>query len=150
MYLLLSVLGLRCLLGFSLVAESQGLLFSCNLQASHCSALLQSMGSRAHELCYLWHTCSIVAAPRLQSTGSIVVVHQLSCSTSCGIFLDQGSNPCVLPWQTDSLPLSHQRRPGFSFLKYKVEIIIESFFTRNSEVEMIALSEALKTQPVIE
>ena len=65
MYLLLAVLGLRCLLGFSLVAESQGLLFSCSLQASRCSALLQSMGSRAHELRYLWHMCSIVAAPRL-------------------------------------------------------------------------------------
>ena len=25
-----------------------------------------------------------------------------------GIFLDQGSNPHLLPWQVDSLPLSHQ------------------------------------------
>ena len=32
----------------------------------------------------------------LQSTGSIVVVHRLSCSAACGIFLDQGSNPCSL------------------------------------------------------
>ena len=80
----------------------------------------------------------------------MVVARGLSCSMACGIFPDQGLNPCLLQWQTDSLPLSHQRRPGFSFLKYKVEIIIESFFTRNSEVEMIALSEALKTQPVIE
>ena len=28
-----------------------------------------------------------------------------------GIFLDQGSNPCLLYWQADSLPLSHQRNP---------------------------------------
>ena len=28
-----------------------------------------------------------------------------------GIFLTQGSNPCLLPWQADSLPLSHQGSP---------------------------------------
>ena len=31
----------------------------------------------------------------------------LSCSTACGIFPDQGSNPGPLHWQADSLPLSH-------------------------------------------
>ena len=36
------------------------------------------------------------------------MVHRLSCSMACGIFLDQGSNPCLLPWQVDSLLLSHQ------------------------------------------
>ena len=44
--------------------------------------LLRSMGSRC--------------------TGSVVVVHGLSCSVACGIFLDQGSNPCPLHWQADS------------------------------------------------
>ena len=28
-----------------------------------------------------------------------------------GIFLAQGSNPCFLHWQVDSLPLSHQGSP---------------------------------------
>ena len=28
-----------------------------------------------------------------------------------GIFPSQGSNPCLLHWQADSLPLSHQGRP---------------------------------------
>ena len=28
-----------------------------------------------------------------------------------GIFLTQGPNPCLLHWQADSLPLSHQRSP---------------------------------------
>ena len=32
----------------------------------------------------------------------------LSCSEVCKIFLDQGSNPCLLHWQADSLPLNHQ------------------------------------------
>ena len=33
---------------------------------------------------------------------SVVVAHGLSCSAACGIFLDQGSNPCPLHWQVDS------------------------------------------------
>uniref|UniRef100_A0A8C6B8Q3 Uncharacterized protein n=1 Tax=Monodon monoceros TaxID=40151 RepID=A0A8C6B8Q3_MONMO len=33
------------------------------------------------------------------STGSVVVAQGLSCSAACGIFLDQGSNPCRLHWQ---------------------------------------------------
>ena len=31
-----------------------------------------------------------------------------SLSLHQGIFPTQGSNPCLLPWQADSLPLSHQ------------------------------------------
>ena len=30
----------------------------------------------------------------------------------CGIFLDQGSNPCPLHWQTGSYPLHHQGSPN--------------------------------------
>ena len=36
----------------------------------------------------------------------------LSCSRACGIFPDQGSNPCLLHWQVDSLPLSHEGSPA--------------------------------------
>ena len=43
--------------------------------------------------------------------GSVVVVHGPSCSTACGIFPDQGSNPCPLHWQADSQPLRHQGSP---------------------------------------
>ena len=52
----------------------------------------------------------VIPIPRLQSTGS-VVAHRFSCSITCRIFPDQGSNPCVLHWQADSLPLSHQGSP---------------------------------------
>ena len=31
------------------------------------------------------------------------VVHGLSCPTACGIFPDQGSNPCPLHWQADGV-----------------------------------------------
>ena len=30
------------------------------------------------------------------------MAHGLSCSSACGIFLDQGSNLCLLHWQADS------------------------------------------------
>ena len=51
---------------------------------------------------------SAVVAPELQRAGSVVVARGLTCSVACGIFPDQGSNPCLLHWQADSLPLSHQ------------------------------------------
>jgi len=53
----------------------------------------------------------VFAAPGLQSTGSIVVMHGLSCSVACVIFPDQGLNPCLLHWQVDSFSLSHQTSP---------------------------------------
>ena len=62
---------------------------------------------------------SVAVTPRLQSTGS-TVVHGLSCSVACGIFLDQGSNPCLLPWRADSSPLSHQRNPSNSMIFYNI------------------------------
>ena len=43
--------------------------------------------------------------------GSVVVAHGPRCSAACGIFLDQGSNPCPLHWQADSQPLRHQGSP---------------------------------------
>ena len=51
------------------------------------------------------------AAPGLQSTGSVAVVHRIRCSVARGIFLDQGTNLRLLHWQADSVPLSHQRKP---------------------------------------
>ena len=54
--------------------------------------------------------------------GSVVVAHGLSCSAACGIFPDQGSNPCPLHRQADSQPLRHQGSPVpvFSFLMWGV------------------------------
>ena len=49
----------------------------------------------------LWSTGS-------RRAGSVVVAHGPSCSAACGIFPDQGSNPCPLHWQADSQPLRHQ------------------------------------------
>ena len=50
---------------------------------------------------------SLVAEPRLQGPPASVAVAwglcsaalRLSCPTACGIFPEQGSNPCLLHWQ---------------------------------------------------
>ena len=47
----------------------------------------------------------------LWSAGSVIVAHGPSCSAACGIFPDQGSNPCALHWQANSQPLRHQGSP---------------------------------------
>ena len=48
--------------------------------------------------------------------GSVVLAHGPSCSAACGIFPDQGLNPCPLHWQADSQPLCHQGSPVGRFL----------------------------------
>ena len=56
----------------------------------------------AHGLSSCGARASVVRAHGLQSAGSVVVPHGLSCSTACGILLDQRSNPSPLHWQADS------------------------------------------------
>ena len=71
---------------------------------SSCGAwaqLLQHTGSSVHRPQQLWCTGSVVVARGPQSTDSVVVAHGLSCSVACGIFPDQGSNPCPLHQQAD-------------------------------------------------
>ena len=48
--------------------------------------------------------------------GSAIVAHGPSRSAACGIFPDQGSNPCPLHWQADSQPLRHHGSPAGGFL----------------------------------
>ena len=79
----MAALGLRCCVRAFSSCGKRGLLFTAVSGFSlQWLLLLQSMGSR--------------------HAGSVVVVHGLSCSAACGIFLDQGSNPCPLHWQADS------------------------------------------------
>ena len=81
--------------GLSLVAVSGGHSSSrCAGLSPSWPLLLRSTGSRR--------------------AGSVVVAHGLSCPAACGIFPDQGSNPCPLHWQADSQPLRHQGNPDLS------------------------------------
>ena len=70
LFLLLVELGLRCRSGFSLVVASGGYsLVAVRGLLIAVAFRLQSTGSRALALLWLWHVGSVVAAPRFQSTG---------------------------------------------------------------------------------
>ena len=80
----------------------------------------------------------------LRSTGSrrassTIVAHGSSRSVACGIFLDQGSNPCPLHWQADSQPLRHQGSPIY-FLDVFVYILNRNFKTTIIKIEVISPS----------
>ena len=64
----------------------------------------------------LWSTGS-------RRVGSVVVAHGPSCSAACGIFPDQGSNPCPLHRQADSQPLRHQGSPVPLYFNVSLVII---------------------------
>ena len=55
--------------------------------------------------------------------GSVIVAHGPSRSAACGIFPDQGSNPCALHWQADSQPLRHQGSPNMVSWKFKYKLL---------------------------
>ena len=56
--------------------------------------------------------------------GSVIVAQGSSCSVACGIFPDQGPNPCPLHWQADSQPLRHQGSPLLVFLISLISALI--------------------------
>ena len=100
-YLFLAVLGLRFVQGLSLVAVSGG------HPSSRCG---DHSSSRCTGLSLSWPLPLRGTGSR--RAGSVVVAHGPSCSVACGIFPDQGSNPCPLYWQADSQPLRHQGSPN--------------------------------------
>ena len=74
-----------CVLALSSCSE-RGLLSGCGAQASHCG------GFSCCGALVLGSQASVFAAPGLQSSGSVVVVHGLSCPAAGGrvVFPDQG------------------------------------------------------------
>ena len=91
--LFLAALGLRCVVWAFSSCSRRGLLFIevGGLLILVASLLFLSLGSRVHGVRQL-------VACWLQSTGSVAVVHGVIYSKACGIFPDQGWNPCV-GWQ---------------------------------------------------
>ena len=61
---------------------------------------------------------TVVASP-VADAGSAAMAYGPSCSAACGIFPDQGTNPCSLHRQADSQPLCHQGSPMSLILKFK-------------------------------
>ena len=110
----MAVLGLHCYAGFPVTALSRG--YSPAAVRGLVVAVASPVADRGP-----WSVqASAVAARGLRSCGSqalehrllIVLEHELSCSAARGIIPDQGSNPCLLHWQVDSLPLSQQGSPS--------------------------------------
>ena len=83
--------------GLSLIAASGG------HSSSRCAGLLLSRPL-------------LLRSTGSRRAGSVVVAHGPSFSAACGIFPDQGSNPCPLHRQADSQPLHHQGSPYNTFL----------------------------------
>ena len=57
----------------------------------------------------------------------------LSCCVACGIFLDQGSNQCLLHWQVTSSPLSHQENP-----KYGLDLLDMFFLVKEDHMFLLS------------
>ena len=58
---------------------------------------------------------SLVAEHRSRRSGSVVVAHGPSCSTTCGILPDQGPNPRPLHWQADSQTTAPPGKPSIFY-----------------------------------
>ena len=117
------MLGLRFVRGLSLVAASGG------HSSSRCAGLSLSWPL------LLWSTSS-------RRAGSVVVAHGPSCSAACGIFPDQGSNPCALHWQADSQPLRHQGSPTWHLIFKQATSL---FHTLDIEMFFIYFGRIFKT-----
>ena len=94
----MAVLGLRCCMWAFSSYSKWRLLSSCCVWASHCSNF------------------SYCGAQAPGCMGSVVVTNGLICSMACGIFPDQGLNPCPLHCQAESLLLNHQGSPVANIL----------------------------------
>ena len=94
---------------FSSCSE-QGLLSSCGAWTSHCGGFSHCRAQA------LWCVGLVVAVPEPQSTGSVVVVHGLRRFVHVGA--SWTSVLCLLHWQVNSLPLSHQGSPHLYIFVY--------------------------------
>ena len=88
-------------MGFSLVVVSRG--YSHRLLTAMASLVAEHRLSGGTWAQQLWLPDSRAQAQELWCS--------LSCSAACGVFPDQGLNLCLLHWQADALPLSHQGSP---------------------------------------
>ena len=59
------------------------------------------------------------------------MAHGLSCFAACGVFPDQDLNLCLLLWQLDSLPPSHQGSPAHLSWRSTRLIISGTLFESN-------------------
>ena len=113
-YLFLAVMGLCCCMDFSPAGASRGYSVVVVVVLVHwlCHGFSYGTPILKHKDFSSWDFQAL--------EDSEVVVHRLSCSVARGSFLDLGSNWCVLHWQTDSLPLSHQGSAPFFHISINI------------------------------
>ena len=120
MCLFLAVLGPHSCADFSVVAASRGH-SRCGVRASP-RGHVPRCGARAPG-CGGFSSCGFWALEhRRRSCGKQA---QLLCGM--WIFPDQGSNPCVLHWQADAIPLDHQGNPLIAFKEIVYYILFQIF-----------------------
>ena len=101
---ILAVLGLHCCSGLFPPLYLQQVGASCRAWVSHC---------RGFSCCRAW----ALGQMAFSHYSFQALQHRLcGCCKACGIFPDQGSNPCPRYWKEHSLPLSHQGNPNILFL----------------------------------
>ena len=102
--------GSLLLRGHVLQLQRVGAFLRCSARASHCGGF----SCAEYGLHGAW--ASVVVPNGLNSCASQALEHRLSYSQVYGIFLDRGSNSCLRHGQVDSLPLSQQGSPLFSYI----------------------------------
>ena len=88
-----------------------GATLCCSIWASHCrgfSCWAQAVGA-----------------------GSVVVAHGFTYPEACGIFQNQGSNPCPLHWQADSYPQTTREVLFIFNLKNSLPCLQDAFLFLN-------------------
>ena len=70
---------------------------------------------------------------------SVVVAHGLSCSTACGIFLDQESEPYPLHQQVGSYSLCHQGSTNIAFYCLSFLVLFISSYRAGLSLGIISL-----------
>ena len=113
-YLSLAVLGLHCHMWAFSSCSGWEILSGCGAWASHCRGFSRC---RARAPGHTGISSFSTQAQQFQLLGSRAQAQQLRHSSLAalqhvGSSRNQGSNPCILHWQMDSLPLGHQGSPN--------------------------------------
>ena len=94
-----------------------------HLGSSSCGTWAQQLLHLGSSSCGTWAPAVVAPGPSSCGTWALEhrikpVAHRLSCSLERGLLLGSGDlKLCLLHWQVDSLPQSHQASPGDTILE---------------------------------
>ena len=99
--------------GFSLVVANRGY----SLAVMHGRLITVASLVAEHGL-YGMQASVTTSCMSCKATGSVVVAHELSCPSVCGIFPNQGSNPYPLHWLADKSATGSPEKSPSGFWSY--------------------------------